>query len=159
MSLFPFFTLYLFLPLLSDHFTSTGDCAQYSIHHRRNCLDPDPLCSVATLKAAGLKEGDHVCFGLKPYRDSGNQVEEDYEVATDFRDPKFYNTCWQKFNSGGFLNIPPAKPRPVAWEFGSRTCINCEFRDKVFGMSPKAAPAWLEGCTKDCRQCDAPDRG
>jgi hypothetical protein len=66
-------------------------CGQLSVDGRKRagCTGTHPRCLREDYYAS-----DTVCFGVRPLRDTRNQVEEDFRIATSPEDPAWYSTCW-----------------------------------------------------------------
>jgi hypothetical protein len=125
-------------------------CSGISIQSRSRCSSPNPQCVLP----AGTADDAYICYGFNPFRDIGNQVEEDYSVSLDPTNPKFYSTCWVKVIPGGFLNIAPAVPQASAWRAGDK-CVSCGFLHNATVVPLHIAPDWATGLTTPCLSCDA----
>lgn len=102
-----------------------------------------------------MKADDYMCFGLRPMRNQDNQVEEDYQIATETVDPAFYSTCYSIIPPGGFLNTPPIVYTPPSWNVGDG-CIDCAFHSSMTNLNTTQSPLWTSGLTPSsgvCQDC------
>lgn len=121
-----------------------GPCDSRTIHKRAPCGDLNPMCTAADV---GTDPTSYICYGLTPYRDQDFQVEEDYVITTDPKDPGFYSTCWVRLAPGGFLPSPaPVVPKPV-WRVGEQ-CVSCDWLVDRYPTFPlESAIPWKDALT------------
>lgn len=142
-----------------------GACDSRTIHKRATAIDiannmtgcqdfAQPLCNVTLIAQA--RPDQFVCYGLQPYRDQDFQVQEDYVIAREPIDPKFYSTCLKKIIPGGFLNTPVRTTPFNSWQVSDRgpQCLNCSLIAKVQAYSVDQIADWYPGLTNLCQNCD-----
>jgi len=135
----------------------TNVCNWHSSIERasRNCDNPAEYCDKDMITSSDSK---YVCYGFKPYRNQDRQASEDYEIANDWEDPKFYSTCWTKMNPGGFLDTKKWKQPLPDWR-ANDGCISCAFQTQVKNIAFDVAPDWETGLVDTCTKCDDPNLG
>lgn len=133
----------------------SGPCGYHSVRERlrMGCNVKQTMCDVSQI--AGAQPDDYLCFGVNPYRHQDFQTVEDYELASDATDPKFYSTCWMKVSEQGFIDINRPVKNPPQWVAGDY-CIDCKFRKYAHSLNDTIVINWSEGITKNCQHCDLP---
>lgn len=127
-------------------------CDALTVHERttRGCLQPPT--NFANPSNFNFTKDDFVCFGVRPFRNQDNQVEEDWTIATEPEDPVFYSTCFSLVPAGGFLDVPPLVQQEVPWATGD-ACLACDFHDALRQLNDSQVPHWAQGVAPAGRPC------